>query len=210
MFATSGEQYWRWLGERAILCSTNDQVDAINQLMHNRMPGEEFVHLSADSQLVENRDAPVIQTHHLNTFTPSGIPPHILTVKRGSPVMLMRNIAPASGHCNGTKYVVVDCGRQYLTLRAISGPVTGQVIALPRIKFVSSLSETEIRFTRVQYPVRLSFALTIHKAQGQSLDRVGVSLMKDAFTHGQLYVALSRPTSPLGIKVIRPWDDTAG
>lgn len=49
------------------------------------------------------------------------------------------------------------------------------------------------------------FALTIHKTQMQSLEKIGVfSLLKECFTHGQLYVALSRPTSPNGIKIIRP------
>ena len=70
------------------------------------------------------------------------------------------------------------------------------------------MNDTEIRFSRVQFPVKLCFALTVHKAQGQSLERVGVSLMKEIFTHGQLYVALSRATDPHGLKIIRPMNDS--
>ena len=118
--------------------------------------------------------------------------------------MLLRNIAPTAGHCNGTKYVIRSSGRNVIRMQAISGPAIGEIIALPRIKFITNLHETEIRFTRVQFPIRPCFAITAHKSQGQSLDKVGISLMTESFTHGQLYVALSRSTSPNGIKIIRP------
>jgi ATP-dependent exoDNAse (exonuclease V) alpha subunit len=48
--------------------------------------------------------------------------------------------------------------------------------------------------TRTQFPVRLAFAMTINKSQGQSLDHVGIDLRRQVFAHGQLYVALSRTT----------------
>ena len=51
-------------------------------------------------------------------------------------------------------------------------------------------------FTRVQFPVKLSYVITINKAQGQSLSRVGLMLTPEVFAHGQLYVALSRATIP--------------
>ena len=47
---------------------------------------------------------------------------------------------------------------------------------------------------RKQFPIQLCFAMTINKAQGQSWDVVGIDLRIPAFTHGQLYVALSRAT----------------
>ena len=63
--------------------------------------------------------------------------------------------------------------------------------------------------TRRQFPVRLVFAMTINKSQGQTLKRVCVFLPEPVFSHGQLYVALSRVGSPLDIKVfIRSTGDT--
>jgi hypothetical protein len=60
---------------------------------------------------------------------------------------------------------------------------------------------------RRQFPVALAFAMTINKAQGQSVKLVGLDLRVPCFGHGQLYVALSRVTSPQGLKVIFPTDE---
>ncbi len=55
---------------------------------------------------------------------------------------------------------------------------------------------------RRQFLVKLAFVMTINKAQGQSLEDVGVDLREAVFTHGQLYVALSRATSVAGMKIL--------
>uniref|UniRef100_A0A8I6YED5 ATP-dependent DNA helicase n=1 Tax=Hordeum vulgare subsp. vulgare TaxID=112509 RepID=A0A8I6YED5_HORVV len=57
-------------------------------------------------------------------------------------------------------------------------------------------------FKRKQFPVRLSFAMTINKSQGQTIPNVGVYLPEPVFSHGQLYVALSRATATSNIKVL--------
>ena len=54
---------------------------------------------------------------------------------------------------------------------------------------------------RRQFPLNLAFAITINKAQGQTLENTAVYLPTDVFGHGQLYVALSRSTSPSALKV---------
>jgi ATP-dependent DNA helicase PIF1 len=58
------------------------------------------------------------------------------------------------------------------------------------------------KFMRKQFPIRLSFAMTINKAQGQTIPNVGVYLPDLVFSHGQLYVALSRATSRNDIKIL--------
>ena len=57
---------------------------------------------------------------------------------------------------------------------------------------------------RRQLPIRLAFSMSIHKAQGQSLDRVGIYLNNPVFAHGQLYVALSRCTDSRNLRILLP------
>jgi ATP-dependent exoDNAse (exonuclease V) alpha subunit len=64
------------------------------------------------------------------------------------------------------------------------------------------------RFKRKQFPIRLSFAMTINKAQGQTIPTVGVYLPEPVFSHGQLYVALSRATAKSNIKILAIKDKT--
>ena len=58
------------------------------------------------------------------------------------------------------------------------------------------VNEYPFDWQRRQFPVRPAFAITINKSQGQTLKHVGIWLRKDVFTHGQLYVACSRVSTP--------------
>ncbi|MCX5686209.1 MAG: helicase C-terminal domain-containing protein, partial [Candidatus Omnitrophica bacterium] len=64
--------------------------------------------------------------------------------------------------------------------------------------------EDEVVGAFAQYPIKLAWAITIHKSQGQTFDKVIIDLGHGAFTHGQLYVALSRCTRLDGIRLKRP------
>ena len=85
----------------------------------------------------------------------------------------------------------------------------GNQVTIPRPK-VSSPDDHHlpVRFDRTQFPLRLAFSMTINKSQGQSLRCVGVNLREEVFTHGQLYVALSRATSAANVKVLLPDNET--
>jgi ATP-dependent DNA helicase PIF1 len=73
---------------------------------------------------------------------------------------------------------------------------------IPRLELVPSDDLTPFRISRTQFPVRPAFACTINKAQGQSLKNVGLFLLDPCFAHGQLYVGVSRATSPDGLSIV--------
>jgi ATP-dependent DNA helicase PIF1 len=68
----------------------------------------------------------------------------------------------------------------------------------------SSTEDLSFDFRRTQFPLRLAFAMTINKAQGQTLNHVGLCLKEPVFTHGQLYVALSRVIGGANLRMIVP------
>ena len=76
---------------------------------------------------------------------------------------------------------------------------------IPRIKISSEASkDLSLNLIRLQFPIRLAYAMTINKAQGQSLMHVGINIQDEVFSHGQLYVAMSRATSATRMKVLLP------
>ena len=89
-----------------------------------------------------------------------------------------------------------------LEMVVVTGPDRGQSICVPRIPIESSSdSGLGFSFRRLQFPVSVAFGMTINRSQGQTKKRVGVYLPSPAFTHGQLYVAMSRVGSLAGVEV---------
>ena len=75
---------------------------------------------------------------------------------------------------------------------------------IPRITLSPTADKIPIPLCRRQFPVWVSFSMTVNKSQGQSVWHVGLNLQTPVFSHGQLYVALSRCTSGDRIKVLLP------
>ena len=88
---------------RAIFTPKNDDVTMINRKMKDLFPGEVHHYKSADTAEVDSLSDHVWPTEFLNTLAPNGIPPHELALKVGMPIVLLRNLSPAQGLCNGTR-----------------------------------------------------------------------------------------------------------
>ena len=76
----------------------------------------------------------------------------------------------------------------------LTGPFEGEAVLIPHIPMIPT--DLPFQFKRLQFPIRLAFAITINKAQGQSLEKCGIDPNADCFSHGQLYVACSRVVKP--------------
>lgn len=121
----------------------------------------------------------------LNTITVSEIPPRKLKV--GAPIMLLRNINSDQGLCNGTRLQVRQLLRNCIIAEILTGAFSWQRVAIPRIPLVTREYVLPFQLRRRQFPVQVSFAMTINKAQGQSVHQLGVFLPQAVFSHGQLY-----------------------
>ncbi|KAK9050793.1 hypothetical protein SSX86_030238 [Deinandra increscens subsp. villosa] len=186
---------------RAILSTKNESVDEINDQMIDNFVGEEKVYYSFDE--AEDDCNNLYPVEFLNTLNVSGLPPHRLRLKVGCPIILLRNIDPSHGLCNGTRLICKGFQRNVIDAEIAVGQHIGKRVFLPRIPL--SLSEEDMfpfKLKRKQFPVRLSFAMTINKAQGQTIPHVGVYLPDSVFSHGQLYVALSRGISRENTKIL--------
>jgi ATP-dependent DNA helicase PIF1 len=193
--------------DRTILSCRNDSVDAINSLLLSRFPGEEHIFNSADTVSFQEQELNNYQpypTEYLNSLKASGLPLSRLALKAGSPIMLLRNLDPSMGLCNGTRLILLEARGRVLRCRIISGDAkfAGSVVLIPRITLEPSAETLPLPLRRHQFPVRLAFSMTINKSQGQSVFFVGLDLQTPVFSHGQLYVALSRCTSAARIKVL--------
>ena len=160
-----------WLSERAILCSKNSTADVINIRLTTQLPGEARTLASTDSTLTED-EATEFPVELLNSLGPVGIPPHLLNVKVGTPLILMRNLDPPR-LCNGTTLAVKSLSPNLITATIMTGCGKRGVALLPRMLMVPS-EDLSFTFKRVQFPVRQSFAMTINKSQRQSLKVAGV------------------------------------
>ena len=157
---------------------------------------------SFDSESLGNGEQLMYPVEYLNSINASGLPLSKLSLKVGAPIMVLRNLDPPNGVCNGTRGILKRASSRVLEVRLLGGDHAGETVFIPRITITPSDVHLPFKLCRRQFPVRLAFAMTINKSQGQSVKHVGLDLRSPVFTHGQFYVAVSRVTSVHRIKAI--------
>ena len=119
--------------------------------------------------------------------------------------MFLRNLNPPH-LCNGTRLQVKILRNNIVEAVILTGPGAGETAFIPRIPMIPT--DLPFQFKILQFPVKVSFVMTIKKAQGQTINTVGVDLRSGCFSHDQLYVGLSRTGNPRNQFLLRPSDKT--
>jgi ATP-dependent DNA helicase PIF1 len=172
------------------LAGTNKQVDEINQQKLDELKTRQFVFIPE----VSGEDK-------------AGLNSQVLRLKVGAQVMMTRN-DPDKRWFNGSLARVVQLKTDYIEIK-----IRENVYALERStwnKLVYSLDSKTGKISQTiaasisQYPLRLAWAITIHKSQGQTYERCAIDLKEGVFAHGQAYVALSRCRSLSGLYLLSP------
>ncbi|XP_074359294.1 uncharacterized protein LOC141698483 [Apium graveolens] len=200
-----------YLRSGAILTPTNVVVDDINNNILEKIPGPLHTYLSQDSidntGDEDNDFRSAFPVKYLNSLNMPCIPKHELNIKVGVVVMIMRNLNQIMGLCNDTRMIVTSCKKNIIKCEILCGSHVRSKHFIPMIKMIPIYTSWPFEFKRIQFPLQICYAMTINKSQGQSLDTVGLYLPRAVFSHGHVYVTISRVTRPEGLYIFIDSDD---
>lgn len=179
------------------LCARNATADRINQRELTQLESPEFEFLATVK----------------GQFDPGLYPTDAaLRLRKGAQVMFVRNDLEDKQFVNGTIGKIIQLSQDSITVETEEYGGKKRTIDVPKIEWeiiryrasVTGSIETEVAGSFTQYPLKLAWAITIHKSQGKTFDKVLIDLGGGAFEHGQLYVALSRCRTLEGIVLRQP------
>ena len=175
-----------------VLTLTLDDADVINNQCIQSLAGIDRQAFAADTFL-NCRHPDMYPREIVAGMRMPGAPPSCLQLKLGARYMIMKNMM--RDVFNGVRcQLVAFAGSKCVFVKLLSGPGSGTVTLLPSCVFIITAEQSGLPFNirRRQLPLILSYAVTVHKAQGQTLTKVGLYISSAVFAHGQLYTALSR------------------
>ncbi|KAL3633225.1 hypothetical protein CASFOL_022752 [Castilleja foliolosa] len=165
------------LKDRATLAPTLEFVHAINEHMSYLNSIQGYNYLSSDTTCKSDGSANDFLSHlhipkFLNNIKCSGVPNHELHLKVGTPAMLLRNLDQSIGLCNVTKLVVTKLSTYLVVYKILTGAKSGEKVLPPSLNLTPSDSRIPFKFQPRQFPIMISYAMTINKNQDQSLSKV--------------------------------------
>ncbi len=174
-----------------ILTTHNYKVDKINEIELNKIPRSEVFHQAIYSGAPER-----VEYLRKNCLSPDS-----LRLKVGAQVMMIKNTYQKEGIINGSLGIVKDFSPRKLF--PIVEFANGKILTIgPEEWLLEKMSDTTkemiVEASMAQIPLILAWAITIHKSQGLTLDKISCDL-SESFSPGQIYVALSRARSLSGV-----------
>jgi ATP-dependent DNA helicase PIF1 len=184
------------LHKRAILCARNEDVDEWNKIVQDMNPNQP-VALVARNEFKDIDDPKGILKSMLTEdacafYRSNGVPEHRLILKKGDLCFVMRTLNRKEKLANNTRVVIKDIYKYSIRVQTLDEYPREFVI--PRIKFNIKLKFGGFVLTRTQFPLRLAYAMTKNKSQGQSIPYSLNDIRNSPFSHGHLYVSMSRAT----------------
>ena len=160
-----------WMCERAILTPKKNAVNDINTMMIKRFPGDE-IHIESADALTDEYQNTNVPNEYLTSLNPPGLSLHLLILKKGMPLILLRNLNPSQGLCNGTKLCLRVVHNYIIEVEIIGGQHNGKVVCIPRILLKPKEGEFPFEWGRRQFPLNTAFAMTINKGRSRSQSSV--------------------------------------
>lgn len=189
------------------LLPTCAQCDALNTAMLSRIPSDEIKLVAHDIidcvPYLRKKVSKMLCTDEEDSSRTAGLA-KVITIKVGAQIMIRRNIDVPLGLVNGAIATIVSYAQDGDT----NDVKTIQIVLSSKVEY--TLERANVKFelmdrafvVRKQFPICLSYGITIHKSQGLSLENALVEAGNSTFCTGQTYVAFSRVTSLQGLHII--------
>jgi len=164
--------------DAAILCPTNNALDFVTEkvlaiLLKNKTGDKKYYsatrfEVSREIQDPNDQERLHYSQEYLNCLQCASLPPHILHLIPGANVMLIRNVRVPGGLCNGTRMKVKKLYENLIICEIMTGGQKGETAGMFRINFVTDEFSLPGKVKRRQFPLKLSYALTVNKTDNKT------------------------------------------